>query len=92
MHFIAFVLGDFWIFDLTAIIAQVPFAIRTEDDALTAASTMSSGDITPIFYASNVTGHGLDLLYTFFNVLPPCTSNREREALIQLEPEFQVMS
>lgn len=64
--------------------------INTDDDALTAASCMSSTDFTPIFYVSNVTGHGVELLYTYFNVLPPRISNRERDGLIQLEPEFQV--
>lgn len=51
---------------------------------------MTAGNITPLFCVSNVTGHGLKLLYTFFNVLPPCISNRERENLLQLESEFQI--
>lgn len=75
---------------LTFLLSKIPMTITTEDDALTAASSMASANITPIFYVSNVTGHGLELLYTFFNVLPPCVSNRERESLVQLESEFQV--
>ncbi|KAI1287439.1 GTP-binding protein 2 [Halotydeus destructor] len=69
---------------------KIPMILNSDDDALTAASSISSGNIVPIVYVSNVTGHGLDLLYTFFNVLPPCISNRERENLMQLEPEFQI--
>ena len=69
---------------------KIPTTIKNEDDAITVASSMTAGNITPIFYVSNVTGHGLNLLYTFFNVLPPCISNRERDNLLQLEPEFQI--
>jgi GTPase len=75
---------------LKTVCKKIPMNINSEDDALTAASCMSSVDFAPIFYVSNVTGHGLELLYTFFNVLPPCISNRERDGLMQLEPEFQV--
>lgn len=75
---------------ILAFTLQIPMTITTEDDALTAASSMALANITPIFYVSNVSGYGLELLYTFFNVLPPCISNRERESLVQLEPEFQI--
>lgn len=64
--------------------------VETEDDAITVASSLRSGNVTPIFTISCVAGHGLDLIYKFLYVLPPFISNRERERLLQLECEFQV--
>lgn len=69
---------------------KVPIQIFSEDDAITAASTLVSGSITPIFTVSCVTGQGLDLLYTFLYVLPPIISIKERERLLQQPTEFQV--
>ncbi|RWS29736.1 GTP-binding protein 2-like protein [Leptotrombidium deliense] len=69
---------------------KVPMEVNTKDDAITAASCMSESKITPIFTVSCVTGFGVDLLYTFLNVLSPCVSNKEREKLMQQNTEFQI--
>ncbi|XP_040207692.1 GTP-binding protein 2 isoform X2 [Rana temporaria] len=70
---------------------KVPFMVRTEDDAVTAAQQFAqSPNITPIFAISSVTGESLDLLKVFLNILPPLTNCREQEELMQQLPEFQV--
>ncbi|XP_035218281.1 GTP-binding protein 2-like isoform X2 [Stegodyphus dumicola] len=69
---------------------KVPFQVNNEDDALTAASSFASDKIAPIFSVSCVTGKGLDLLYTFLNVLPPTINQKDREYLMQQPAEFQV--
>ncbi|UYV79572.1 GTPBP2 [Cordylochernes scorpioides] len=69
--------------------AKVPLRIQSQDDAITAASTLSSGSVVPIFCVSCVDGFNLDLIYTFLHVLPPCNlANRDR--LVQELTEFQV--
>uniref|UniRef100_T1IIR6 Tr-type G domain-containing protein n=1 Tax=Strigamia maritima TaxID=126957 RepID=T1IIR6_STRMM len=69
---------------------KVPLVIRSEDDVITAASSLVSECITPLFTISSVTGDGLELLTKFLNVLPPCMSIKERERLMQELTEFQV--
>uniref|UniRef100_A0A4D5RA46 GTP-binding protein 2 n=1 Tax=Scolopendra viridis TaxID=118503 RepID=A0A4D5RA46_SCOVI len=69
---------------------KVPLHVQTEDDAITAASNLTSENITPLFTISNVTGQGLELLTKFLNVLPPSMNLKERERLMQELPEFQV--
>lgn len=69
---------------------KVPLQVSSEDDAITAASTLVSESIAPIFTVSCVTGVDLELLYTFLNVLPPSISHKERERLMQLSSEFQI--
>ncbi|RWS10453.1 GTP-binding protein 2-like protein [Dinothrombium tinctorium] len=69
---------------------KIPFNVVTEDDAITSASSMAKSNITPIFAVSCVSGQGLNLLYTFLNVLSPCVSVKEREKLVQQNAEFQV--
>lgn len=70
---------------------KVPLQIASEEDALKAANCFVSDKITPIFCISCVTGRGLDLLYTFLNVLPPTIDQREREQLMLQPAEFQVV-
>ncbi|XP_018120362.1 GTP-binding protein 2 isoform X2 [Xenopus laevis] len=70
---------------------KVPFMVRSEDDAVTAAQQFAqSPNITPIFAISSVTGESLDLLKVFLNILPPLTNSHEQEELMQQLPEFQV--
>ncbi|XP_073527719.1 GTP-binding protein 2 isoform X2 [Phyllobates terribilis] len=70
---------------------KVPFMVRSEDDAVTAAQQFAqSPNITPIFAISSVSGESLDLLKVFLNILPPLTNSREQEELMQQLPEFQV--
>ncbi|GAB6031573.1 GTP binding protein, variant 2 [Chamberlinius hualienensis] len=69
---------------------RVPLRVLCNDDAITAAANMMSGNVTPIFTVSNVTAQGLDLLTKFLNVLPPSCSVQERDKLMQEEAEFQI--
>ncbi|GFS92678.1 GTP-binding protein 2 [Nephila pilipes] len=69
---------------------KISFQVSTEDDAFTAASSFASDKIIPIFTVSCVTGKGLDLLYTFLNVLPPTINQKDRELLMQKPAEFQI--
>ncbi|GFQ91912.1 GTP-binding protein 2 [Trichonephila clavata] len=69
---------------------KISFQVSTEDDAFTAASLFASDKIIPIFTVSCVTAKGLDLLYTFLNVLPPTINQKDRELLIQKPAEFQI--
>ncbi|XP_013779989.1 GTP-binding protein 2-like [Limulus polyphemus] len=64
--------------------------VKSVDDAYSAVSMVTDGNIAPVFTVSCVTGAGIDLLYTFLNVMPPNISVLERERLIQLPTEFQV--
>jgi GTPase len=47
--------------------------------------------VAPIFTVSNVTGEHLDLVFKFFNFVPPVQTRVEQEKLEQEKPEFQVM-
>ncbi|XP_053315592.1 GTP-binding protein 2 [Spea bombifrons] len=70
---------------------KLPFMVRSDDDAVTAAQQFAqSPNITPIFALSSVSGESLDLLKVFLNILPPLTNSREQEELMQQLPEFQV--
>ncbi len=64
-------------------IVKVPVNVKTEDDVITCASSLTTSNIIPIFTVSCVTGEGLDLL-------PPSMNIRDRERLIQSDSEFQV--
>ncbi|XP_074663149.1 GTP-binding protein 2-like [Tubulanus polymorphus] len=69
---------------------RVPFTIKTEDDAITAASSFSTDKVTPIFIISCVTGRNMDLIRMFLNALPPLQNPSEREQLINELTEHQV--
>lgn len=71
-------------------VKRVPIRVMDSDDAITAAGTLESGQITPIFMVSCVTGRGLDLVKQFLNILPPVTPSSERERLAQDMTEFQI--
>lgn len=44
--------------------------VRSQDDVLTCARHMHMDSLAPIFLTSSVTGQGLDLVRTFYNLLP----------------------
>lgn len=69
---------------------KVPLRIKSEDDAITAATNFESDTITPIFTVSSVTGKNLDLLTKFLNVLPPMKNVKDREKLKQHHTEYQI--
>lgn len=80
---------------LKSIIASVecrkmPFLIQTNDDVITAGARQFPEQIVPIFYVSNVTGEGLDLLTRFLFLLSPGISNAEKDRLEQEPCEFLV--
>lgn len=49
---------------------KIPVFIRDMEECVNTATQMVSPRICPIFQVSNVTGHNLDLVRTFLNVLP----------------------
>ena len=61
---------------------------------MTAASSLTSGTVSPIFEVSSVTGVGIDLLLKFLHALPPVgaggESLKDRERHLQEDSEFQV--
>jgi GTPase len=64
--------------------------IKNEDDVVSAAANFKSDSVAPIFTVSNVTGEHLDLVFKFFNFVPPVQTRVEQEKLEQEKPEFQV--
>lgn len=69
---------------------KIPFLVQTNDDVITAGTKQFPEQIVPIFYVSNVTGDGLDLLTRFLFLLSPGISNAEKERLEQEPTEFIV--
>lgn len=69
--------------------SRICVRVKSEDDALTIASSFSSSKVVPIFAVSNVTGDNLGLLEQFLNLLP-CHSRRDLDQQLQDEPEFQI--
>lgn len=69
---------------------KIPFLIQSNDDVITAGARQFPEQIVPIFYVSNVTGDGLDLLTRFLFLLSPSVSNAEKERLEQEPCEFIV--
>ena len=72
---------------------KIPFPVRSENDCAIAARNMPHGRIAPIFFVSNVTGEGLDLLKRFLNLLPPRLNWSEKEGqefLTYIDDKFNV--
>lgn len=70
--------------------SKVPVLIRSQDDVITVGAKQFPEQVVPIFYVSNVTGDGLDLLTRFLFLLSPGISNAEKERLEQEPCEFLV--
>lgn len=66
---------------------KLTYKIKTEDDVMQCAKKMTSGDLVPIFFVSNVTGEGMSLLKLFLNYLPMRRSYRKVSAK---PPKMQV--
>ena len=49
---------------------KIPFFVKDDSDLIVASKNVANGRITPIFFVSNKTGEGLDLLKKFLNFLP----------------------
>lgn len=69
---------------------KVPFRVTSTDTALTAASSLPSKAVCPIFEVSSVRGDGIDLLLKFLHALPPLKSSKVKEEELQDPCEFQV--
>lgn len=68
-------------------VRKLPYHIKTEDDVLTCSKNIVSDRVTPIFMMSSVTGHHMDLLRQFMNLLPV---RRDWESLIDKPTEFVI--
>mmetsp|Transcript_28049 Transcript_28049/g.75778 ORF Transcript_28049/g.75778 Transcript_28049/m.75778 type:complete len:612 (-) Transcript_28049:155-1990(-) len=51
-------------------VKKKPFLVRSMDDVLLCARNMHTDSLAPVFLSSSVTGKGLDLVRTFFSLLP----------------------
>lgn len=51
-------------------VRKMPVVVRTQHDLYTCIRHAADGYVAPIFLTSAVTGHGLDLVRAFFNLLP----------------------
>jgi len=70
---------------------KIPYHVKDEDAAYTAASQMSStSNLIPCFTTSSVSGDNINLLKNFLNVLPPRKNAVEQEELMQKPVMFQV--
>jgi len=70
---------------------KIPYHVKDEDGAYTAASQMSSScNLIPCFTTSSVSGDNVNLLKNFLNVLPPRKNAVEQEELMQKPVMFQV--
>ena len=47
---------------------KMPMVVKTEDDVVTAAREVGNKKMVPIFFVSNVTGEGIDMLKQFLKV------------------------
>ena len=66
---------------------KMPMVVKTEDDVVTAAREVGNKKMVPIFFVSNVTGEGIDMLKQFLNLLP---SAPKWEKKLSKPAEFQV--
>lgn len=64
--------------------------VRTEAEAVAAACNFNQGQIVPIFAVSSVTGHNMDLLLKFLNLLPSSCNATEQQDLMQQPAEYQI--
>jgi GTPase len=68
-------------------VRKLPYHIKNDDDVLTCAKNIASDRVAPIFMMSSVTGHNMDLLRKFMNLLPV---RRDWESLVDKPAEFVI--
>jgi GTPase len=70
-------------------VGKIPFLVRSQADVMVALKAMKGGGqrVVPVFPVSNVTGHNLDLLKSFLNLLQ---SSRSWEMASELDAEFHI--
>lgn len=74
-------------------IRRIPCDVITNDDIILAAKNVNTYSITPIFYVSNVTGQGIDILTQFINIFskkPKSVDVNEFKIEYHIEQTFQV--
>lgn len=74
-------------------INKIPLLVKDVDDISVAVKTMPSGRVTPVFLVSNKTGHGLNLLTLFLNLLPQrmrWEENVDKPFLMYIDDKFNV--
>ena len=54
---------------------RIPYKISNKDDVIICAKNIHSESVVPIFYVSNVTGHGIDNVKMFLNLLGKSHTN-----------------
>lgn len=70
---------------------KIPLLVQNMDDVVDASRNFLSQRLCPIFQVSNVTGHNLDLLKSFMNLLRPSTpSDVTAPAVFQIDETFTV--
>ena len=74
-------------------IDKIPFFVKDDSDLVVASKNVANGRIVPIFFVSNKTGEGIDLLKRFLNFLPKRINWEERrkeKLLIYIDDIFRV--
>eukprot|EP00038_Savillea_parva_P007844 m.172882 g.172882 ORF g.172882 m.172882 type:complete len:590 (-) comp13601_c0_seq1:83-1852(-) len=70
---------------------KMPLLVQNADDVVDASKNFLSQRLCPIFQVSNVTGHNLDLLKSFMNLLRPSTPpDVKAPAVFQIDETFSV--
>lgn len=70
---------------------KIPVLVQSEDDVVLAACNFATERLCPIFQVSNVTGHHLNLLKMFMNLLMPRSPNLNSEpAEFQIDDTYSV--
>lgn len=72
---------------------KMPMVVKTEDDVVTAAREVGNKKMVPIFFVSNVTGEGIDMLKQFLNLLPSAPKwekKLSKPAEFQIDESFQI--
>jgi len=64
-------------------IRRIPFAVKTDDDIITATKNIHSESIVPIFYTSCVTFDGINELKTFLNIIGKKQSKNEGDEVVE---------
>ena len=73
-------------------VRRIPYEIRNSDDVVVSAKNIHSLTTIPIFYVSNVSGYGIELLYQFLNLTQKRTTFNKDENKLEMyvDQTFQV--
>lgn len=62
---------------------RIPYKISNQDDVILCANNISHESIVPIFYVSNVSGQGIDLVKKFLNLVKKKNLNSNNSNLVE---------